>query len=337
MMATGAMLLAPARSLRAEHHVISANPLIVESDLWPLAGRYTRLEDFYVRNHFQVPETTAATSLTLEGQVEKPGAFTLENFEAIPARELGAVLECAGNPAKPASLVSDGVWQGRPLGDILALAGPKPGGTYLHLFGQDGFSRSVPIERALHEGYLVDRLNGRPLSRNHGAPWRVLFPGWYGMDSVKWVQRLVVADAPLPKTDNTYLKITRLASGEREVEPLPKIQVKSIITTPAEGAVVQRGTVEVQGLAWSGSGKISKVEASADGGATWRAATVDSPGSDYDWAMWQVAFPLDRPGAVNWVARATDIAGNTQPVTRDARRLDGYAYNVCQSVRCIVI
>lgn len=189
----------------------------------------------------------------------------------------------------------------------------------------------------MHEGFLVDRLNGCPLGRNHGAPWRVLFPGWYGMDSVKWVQRLVVADAPLPKTDNTYLKITTLPSGERQIEPLPKIQVKSIITTPAEGAVLERGTVEVHGLAWSGSGKISKVEVSADGGGTWRAATIDSAGSDYDWTMWQVAILLDRPGAANLVARATDVAGNTQPAKRDARRLDRYAYNVCHSVRCVVI
>lgn len=337
MLATGAMLLAPARNLRAEHHVVSANPLIVESDLWSLAGRYTRLEDFYVRNHFEIPQPVATGSLTIEGKVEKPGSFTMENFQAIHARELGAVLECAGNPARTASLASDGVWQGKPLGDILSLAGPKPEGTYLHLFGQDGFARSVPFERAMNEGFLVDRLNGRPLGRNHGAPWRVLFPGWYGMDSVKWLQKLVVADAPLPKTDNTYLKITTQPSGEPQVESLPKIQVKSIITAPADGAVVERGTMEIHGLAWSGFGKISKVEVSADEGASWRAANVDNTGSDYDWAMWQVAFPLDRPGAVNLMARATDVAGNTQPTTRDPRRMDMYAYNVCHSVRCVVI
>jgi DMSO/TMAO reductase YedYZ molybdopterin-dependent catalytic subunit len=336
MFAIGAMLLAPARNLRAEHHVVSVNPLIVESDLWPPAGRYTRLEDFYVRNHFQTPEPVATGLLTIEGKVDKPGSFTLENFQAIRARELGAVLECAGNPARSTSLASDGVWQGRPLRDILSLAGPKPEGTYLHLLGQDGFSRSVPIEQAMNDGFLVSRLNGRPLGRNHGAPWRVLFPGWYGMNSVKWLQRLVVADAALPATDNSYLKITSQSSGSLEVDSLPKIQVKSIITAPGDGAVIQRGMVGVHGLAWSGFGKILQVEVSADGGASWRAATIDSAGSNYDWAMWQVAFLLDRPGAVNLVARATDVAGNTQPATRDARRVDLYAYNVCHSVRCIV-
>ena len=91
------------------------------------------------------------------------------------------------------------------------------------------------------------------------------------------------------------------------------------------------------GLAWSGSGKISKVEVSADGGTSWRMATLDSAGSEHDWTMWQVAFALDRPGPVNLVARAADIAGNAQPETRDARRLDSYAYNVCQRIRCIVV
>lgn len=336
ILATGAALLAPTRIVRADHHVVSANPLIVESDLWPLTGRYTRLEDFYVRNHFQIPDSRTVTSLTIEGEVNHPGPFTLESFRAIEEREVGSVLECAGNPAQPASLVSDGLWQGRPLGDILALAGPKPGGTYLHLFGQDGFRRSVPVERAMTEGFLVTRLNGRPLGRNHGAPWRAIFPGWYGMDSVKWLQRLVVADAPLPNVDNTYLKITAQPSGDRSLGPLPRMQVKSVITAPADGAVVQRGKVEVHGLAWSGFGKISKVEVSDDGGVSWQAAGVDG-GGDHDWALWEITFSLNRPGPVNLVARATDVAGNIQPAQRDPRRLDRYAYNVCHNIHCIVI
>jgi DMSO/TMAO reductase YedYZ molybdopterin-dependent catalytic subunit len=189
----------------------------------------------------------------------------------------------------------------------------------------------------MYEGFLVTRLNGRPLGRNHGAPWRALFPGWYGMDSIKWLQRIVVAAAPLPATDNTYMKVTKQSSGDPEAAPLPKIQVKSIITAPADGAVVPRGTIEVHGLAWSGFGKISKVEVSDDGGASWRLATVDSGGSDHDWAMWQAVLTFDRPGPVNLVARATDVAGNTQPETRETHRLDLYAYNVCHRIRCIVV
>src|SRR5438309_3126840 len=155
MFATGAVLLASAQKLRAGHHVVSAEPLIVESELWPLVGRYTRLEDFYIRNHFHTPQPSVAGSLAIEGEVEQPGQFTPDSFRGIASREVGAVLECAGSPVGATSLVSDGVWRGWPLRDIIALAATRPGGTYLHLFGQDGFSRSVPVERAMKDGLLA--------------------------------------------------------------------------------------------------------------------------------------------------------------------------------------
>lgn len=337
MFATGAVLLASAQKLRAGHHVVSAEPLIVESELWPLVGRYTRLEDFYIRNHFHTPQPSVAGSLAIEGEVEKPGQFTPDSFRGIASREVGAVLECAGSPVGATSLVSDGVWRGWPLRDIIALAAPRPGGTYLHLFGQDGFSRSVPVERAMKDGLLATSLNGRPLGRNHGAPWRVLFPGWYGMDSVKWLEKMVVANAALPAVDRSYLQTTTQPAEGLDSQPLPRVQVKSIITAPADGAVLQRGRVEVHGLAWSGSGKVSNIQVSADGGASWRPATVDSAGGSYDWTLWQVSFPLDRPGVANLVSQATDDSGNTQPTARDPRRVDRYAYNVCHRIRCVVL
>ena len=337
MFATGAVLLASAQNLRAGHHVVSAEPLIVESDLWPLAGRYTRLEDFYIRNHFQTPESIATGSLAIEGEVDRPGQFTPDSFQRIPSRELGAVLECAGGRLGATALASDGVWRGWELRDIIALAAPRPRGTYLQLFGRDGFCRSVPIERAMKEALLATSLNGRPLGRNHGAPWRVLFPGQYGMDSVKWLEKVVVADAAMPAVDASYLQITKQPAGGLQAQPLPRVQVKSIITVPADGAVLQRGTVEVDGLAWSGSGKVSNVQVSADGGSSWQPATVDSAGGSYDWTLWRISFPLGRPGVINLASKATDDSGNTQPATRDPRRADLYAYNVCHRIRCVVL
>jgi sulfite oxidase len=337
MFGTGAVLLSSAQKLRAGHHVVSAEPLIVESELWPLVGRYTRLEDFYIRNHFQTPQSGAAGSLAIEGEVEKPGQFTRDSFSGMPSREVGAVLECAGSPLGATSLVSDGVWLGWPLGDIIALASPRAGGTYLHLFGRDGYSRSVPTERAMKDGLLATSLNGRPLGRNHGAPWRVLFPGWYGMDSVKWLEKVVVASAALPAVDRSYIQITTQLAGGLETQPLPRVQVKSIITAPADGAVLQRGRVEVHGLAWSGSGKVSTIQVSADGGSSWQSATVDSAGGSYDWTLWQVSFPLGRPGVTNLVSKATDDSGNTQPGARDPRRVDRYAYNIYHRIRCVVL
>jgi len=336
MLAAGALLTSGGR-LAAEHHVISANPLIVESEVWPPAGIYTTLEDFYVRNHFQAPAPSATGSLTVEGEVDKPTQFTLESFSGMAERELGAVLECAGGPLSPLTLASDGLWRGWPLAEILGRTQPRTSGTWLHLLGRDGFSRGVPIDRALKDGLLATSLNGRPLAPNHGAPWRAFFPGWYGMDSVKWLEKIVVAATPLPALDRTYLQITRQANGELDAQFLPKIQVKSIITSPADGAVLQHDKIEVRGVAWSGAGRISTVQVTADQGVSWRTASVESPGHDYDWILWRATISLDRPGAVNLISRATDTAGNTQPASRDPRRADGYAYNVCHRIRCVVL
>lgn len=316
--------------------MISAEPLIVESGLGSLTGRYTSIEDFYIRNHFPIPDT-ATGSLVVEGEVGKPGKFTMNSFAAIARRELGAVLECAGGPLRASTLTSAGLWRGWPLAEILVRVSPKSAARYVHLFGADGFSRSVPIERALKDGLLATTLNGRPLGRNHGYPWRALFPGWYGMDSVKWLRRIVVAAAALPPSDASYLQSTRLPGGAVDTQPLPRIQVKSIITAPADGTVIPRGAVDVHGLAWSGSGKVSSVQVSPDGGSSWQPASVSDGGNTYDWALWQISLACDQPGVINLVAKATDDAGNTQPEQWDPRRADRYAYNVWHRIRCVVL
>src|SRR5579863_6562656 len=264
-LSTTGVLLASAGKLWADHHVISADPLIVESDLGSLQGRYTRVEDFYVRNHYEAPEITGSVSLRIEGEVEKPQQVSSRQLRVFPEREIGAVLECAGDPVRAVSLASDGVWRGWRLSDVISLARPRRTGTYLHLFGRDTFSRSVPMDRAMSDGWLATSLNGHPLVRNHGAPCRALFPGWYGMDSVKWLERMVVAANPLPPVGNTYLEIRKDDSGGLAAQPLPSIRVKSVITAPANGGILHRGETQIRGLAWSGGGKIQSVQVSADG------------------------------------------------------------------------
>ena len=106
-------------------------------------------------------------------------------------------------------------------------------------FGRDGYKRSVPLERALADGILATHLNSRPLTLHHGAPWRAVLPGWYGMDSVKWLERIVVAAAALPPEGGTYQQSRQTSSGELDRQPLPRVQVKSVITDPQQGAVLQ--------------------------------------------------------------------------------------------------
>lgn len=335
-LAGGALWLSAA-DIRADHHLLSGDPLVVAFDLDTLQGRYTGTQDFYVRNHFRVPENASSPSLRIEGEVERPQQLTPEDLKGFGDHEIGAVLECAGDPVTTLALASDGRWTGWRLGEVLALARPKSAGAFVHLFGRDGFSRSVPIERAMTDGFLARGLNGRPLPRNHGAPWRALFPGWYGMDSVKWLERIVVARNPLPPVENTYLELQRDSAGAVEPSALPRIQVKSLITSPRDQAVLQRGRIDVRGVAWSGSGKITRVEVSADGGATWKEAKRDAAAGAYDWTLWQAAVEAQQAGHLEFVCRAVDEGGNTQPVRRNPERLDQYAYNFCHRVRCTVI
>ncbi len=329
-------MLAPVTKLMAEHHVVSADPLMVDFDLQSLEGRYTSVEDFYVRNHRAVPENLRTGFLQIEGEVATPKRLSNDELAPLHRRELGAVLECAGNLVGTVGKVSNGVWEGWSLGDVLALARPAPTGSYLHLFGRDRYARSVPAGRAYEDGMLVTHLNGRPLGRQHGAPWRALFPGWYGMDSVKWLERIVISKTPLPSNETAYLELTPGASGEIDRRPLPRVQVKSVILSPSGVAVLRLGKVAVHGLAWSGEGKISAVEISGDGGTYWSAATVDL-GSRYEWALWRSELELSQRGSVEFLCRATDEKGSTQPAQRDPKRLDGYGNNWYHRVRCVVI
>ncbi|MGH9326978.1 MAG: molybdopterin-dependent oxidoreductase [Terriglobia bacterium] len=333
---TAAAMGFSATRLRATTHFVSFDPLIVEFDLASLEGRYTRVEDFYIRNHYQAPTAPEAPSIEIGGEVEKPVRLGLDVLQRLPEQRIGAVLECAGDPATAVSLVSDGLWEGWPLADVISLSKPGRQGLYAHLLGGDGFSRSVTLSE-LEGGFLATRLNGRPLIRNHGAPWRALFPGLYGMNSIKWLQKITLVAVPLPPAGNTYQEIWRGSSGSIERKPLPPIQVKSVITKPKNGAVLHRGKLEIGGLAWSGSGKIVEVQVSADGGNHWRMATLDSSSSRYDWSLWRAAFDLNQSGVVELVSKATDSAGHTQPASRDPRRLDLYAYNVWERIRCVVV
>lgn len=328
-------LLVP-RILQADHHVISADPLEVEFDLASLQGQYTSVEDFYVRNHFAAPDSQEPATLKIEGEVENPRALGPGDLASLREREIGAVLECAGDGVGSRGLVSNGKWGGWPLKEVLDLVHPTARAEHLHLLGGDGYKRSVPLERALAAGILVTRLNSHPLTQQHGAPWRVLLPGWYGMDSVKWLERIVAARDPLPAEGGAYQESRQTPSGEVERKPLPRIQVKSVIVDPLPGAVLRQGKAEIRGLAWTGTGKIASVEVSPDGGGRWRPARFE-PGKDFEWAAWKAFLELNQRGPVEIIARAKDTKGMIQPPGRDRTRLDGYANNWYHRIRCVVV
>jgi len=326
------------RRLRAEHHTTSADPLITATDLASFSSYETPLDDFYIRNHLSTPLAQQINELTIDGEVRSPVALSLQRLNTLRPSEYEAVLECAGNAVSVEGQVGNGRWGGWLLCDVLALAQPNPRATYLQLIGKDGYVRSVPLERAESDGMLITHLNGRPLTRYHGAPWRARFLGWYGMDSVKWLQHIRVSSQSLFSTGSEYLIFRRSTTGAPEGELLPRIAVKSIITLPRDGAVLSPGKLEVRGLAWSGEGPITAVEISSDGGQTWKDSVFDvRANSKYSWVFWRGALELVARGPVNIVCRAKDEKGNMQLPERDPTRLDGYVVNYYHSVRCVVV
>jgi DMSO/TMAO reductase YedYZ molybdopterin-dependent catalytic subunit len=326
--------LASSNILRADHHVTSAEPFEVEFDLASAASRYTPVSDFYIRDHFSVP-AISQPSIEISGAVEQPMRLQASDLESLAGIELGAVLECAGNPVSTNALVSNGLWGGWRLADVLARARPAAGSRHILLYGRDGYSRTIPISRLPEDTLLVRSLNGAPLGRGHGGPWRILFPGRYGMDSVKWVERIVLTtEAPID-TSYSYHQIRREASGIRK-ESLPRIQVKSIITSPRSGTSLPAGYIEISGLAWSGNGAIESVEVSANGGAEWEPAAFEKR-PQYEWVSWRRSIDAKARGVLELISRARDASGQSQPQSSDPRRIDRYANNWFHRVRIVIV
>lgn len=327
--------LALASAVRAQHRVVSLDPLEVETDLAAPTDAFTANEDFFVRNHWDVPEAEEPPGLRMEGLVKQPVTLTTLELSKLARRKIGAVLECAGNFLETSGLVSCGEWEGWSMREILQGAGMNSNATWVHFFGRDGFSRSVPLDRVMKSGFVATHLGGKSLEEKHGKPWRALFPGWYGMDSVKWLERIVLASGPMGNRDGSY-RVTRAArSGEVSQEDLPGIQVKSLITWPTKGRTLARGLNVIRGLTWAGESGVSSVAVSADGGQRWISARVE-PAAGLVWRHWQADVNFSEPGVVEVVCRATDGNGATQPARRDPARRDGYANNWWHRVRYVV-
>jgi len=331
----GSGLLVPARRVLGDSILISANPRISEFDLQSMEGRYTPATDFYVRNHYAIPPTSAASTLSITGEVEKPVTISQKDLATLEVRQLGAVLECSGDGTGPLALASNGLWEGWPLQDVLGLARPTAKARFLLLTGADGFRRSIPLEQASPDAMLVTKLNRQLLPPEHGAPWRALFPGLYGMQSVKWLKQIELAAAPLPLETDEYAAVIKGHAGATQRQALPAILVKSVITYPVLGQVLHRGTVTLRGLAWSGGGKIAAVEVTTDGGKSWRVADLD-PGSRYEWAVWHYTVGIKGTGVAEFSVRAVDDKGSEQPATRDPHHLDPYANNTIETIQFLV-
>ncbi|MDX2161336.1 MAG: molybdopterin-dependent oxidoreductase [bacterium] len=332
---------------------------LVETPITPTAR-------FFVRSHGAVPHIDpAAYRLTVEGVSPRPYILSLADLDAKFERvELAAVLQCAGNRRVemqqiapiPGELiwdreaVSNGVWSGFRLRDVLFAAGVEGGhfdGWHAAFIGADEcekdgdtflYGGSIPLEKALApETLLADRLNGAPLPPDHGYPLRVFVPGYIGARSVKWVTRIVVQ--PTPSTNYYQAQAYKLFPSHVQPETadwdsalmLGELAVNAAIAEPQDRAIVPPGRVTIKGYALSGGRGVARVDVSTDGGATWVQAALHGDDLPFAWRLWSAGFDLPE-GDYQVTARAWDTAANTQP-EQIIWNFKGYMNNACPKIR----
>jgi DMSO/TMAO reductase YedYZ molybdopterin-dependent catalytic subunit len=288
--------------------------------------------------HFDIP-VADATSWRLEigGLVERARSLSPQDLARMPARTLRVTMECAGNgrgqmspryPSMPwlEEGVSTAEWTGVPLAELLGAAGLEPQAKEIVFHGADrgfdggiehDFARSLAPAEAMREEVLVAwAMNGEPLPPQHGAPLRLVVPGWYGMASVKWLVRIEAVGAPFTGVQQASSYHFRAAPGEKGV-PCTRMRVNSLMVPPGipdfygRRRTVDAGAIEVVGRAWSGCGAVRRVEFAADG--AWSDAELDPPAHPHAWQRWRARWNA-APGSHELSCRATDAAGNVQPL-----------------------
>ena len=183
-------------------------------------------------------------------------------------------------------------------------------------------------------------MNGEPLPPQHGFPLRLVVPGWYGMTSVKWLASITLLDHPYEGYQQAHGYRLRQTPDEAG-EPVDRMEPRSLMVPPGipdfatRERHVEAGGHTVRGRAWSGRGRIARVEFSADGGATWADARLDPQDSPWAWCGWTCEWEADAPGEHELCCRATDDGGRTQPL-ETPWNLGGYANNAVQRVPVVV-
>jgi len=287
----------------------------------------------FERHHSGVPQIDPDEHvLVIHGLVDRPLRFTMDALMRYPTVTRIQFLECSGNsgrsnmsPEPPQGplgtmhgLVSCSEWTGIPLSVLLDEAGVKPGAGWVLAEGADAaaMSRSIPLEKMMDDAIIALYQNGERLRPENGYPMRLFLPGYEGNMSVKWLRRLKVNAEPTMTRDETSHYTDVLVGGKAKILTFP-IGVKSVITSPSPGMnLPQPGLYELTGLAWSGAGRISRVEVSADGGATWAEAALNGPVLSKSFTRFRLAWRWNGAPAT-LVSRAFDETGAGQP-TRDA-------------------
>lgn len=317
----------------------------------------TPLGMHYLLIHFDVPETDEANwTLSVGGRVRNPITLSMAEIRARQSVTMPVTMECAGNgrarlTPRPVSqpwlteAVGTAEWTGTSLGPILEEAGLKDDAVELVFTGADrgvqketehDYERSLSIADAMRDEVLLAyEINGQPLPPQHGYPLRLLVPGWYGMTSVKWLARITAVAEPFEGFQMLAYRYRQ--DPEDDGTPVTRINPRSLMIPPGIPEFLTRrrfvdvGRHRLRGRAWSGWAAIERVEVSADGGASWADATLGEPKAPYAWVPWTFDWEAAEPVEAELCSRATDAAGNTQPLDQPWN-LGGFANTSVQRI-----
>ena len=294
-----------------------------------LYGTITPADLHFERHHGGVPEIDPkAYSLLIHGMVDRPTMFTLADLKRFPAVSRTCFLECSGNfggrtanteltPQQIAGLTSTSEWTGVALATLFREVGARPKATWFLAEGQDAavLTRSIPISKAYDDALIAYGQNGEAIRPEQGYPARLFLPGWEGNASVKWLRRIELSDRPFMTREETSKYTDPMADGTARIFSF-LMDARSLITYPAYPVTVTPGWIEINGIAWTGSGKIRRVDVSTDGGATWTAAKLQEPVLPKAHTRFRHLWHWTG-GEAAILSRAVDETGYVQP-TRDA-------------------
>ena len=303
----------------------------------------------FERHHAGIPAIDPAQHrLMLHGMVKRPLLFTMEELRRFPSVSRVHFIECSGNGSREwktpygksvqttHGLLSNCEWTGVLLSTVLDEAGVAPDAAWVLAEGADGaaMTRSVPLAKCLEDAMLVYAQNGEKLRPEQGYPLRLFLPGWEGNMSIKWLRRLKVGDQPFMTREETSKYTDSMPDGTARQFTL-SMDAKSVITYPApDHKLAGAGFHEIFGLAWSGNGRIKRVDVSTDGGRNWREAALQEPVLHRALVCFRLPWQWNGEPAV-LQSRAIDETGYVQPTRAQLVALRGtnnqYHYNAIQS------
>ena len=316
----------------------------------------------YLLIHFDIPFVDPATwRLGIGGLVSRRLSLSLEELTSRPASRLRVTLECAGNgrsrlSPRPLSqpwlveAVGTAEWTGTLLGPILREAGIGDDARHVVFTGLDAgvqgdvaqnYERSLEISEAMRDDVILAyAINDQPLPPQHGFPLRLIVPGWYGMTSVKWLRSITVVDRAFDGYQQArayHFRTSDVGSGE----PVRRMLPRALMMPPGVPDFMSRvrfvapSVQRIEGRAWSGHGEVTRVVFSHDGGSTWANAELEPSHSPHAWRGWHCFWDASSPGEYQLCVRATDAAGNVQPVEQ-SWNLEGVENNSVQRVNVVV-